>query len=302
MTENTLLRFVDVGPRDGLQNERLPVPLKAKIRYVEAAARTGVGEVETGSFVSPKSVPQMADTEKVFARIRRRKGVIYSALVPNMRGLERAIEAKVDKIAVFTAASETFNRRNIHASIKKSLKRYKPVIVSALKEGLPVRAYVSTAFHCPYEGTVTPEQVMPVVDELLALGAGEFSIGDTTGEASPRDVRALLEPLLERVSAQRVFMHFHDTYGMAVANALTAWRDFGITGFDASSGGLGGCPYAPGASGNVALEDLAHAFTAEGGTTGLNIDKIISAVAWLEPVLGHPPASRLCRTRRPKLR
>lgn len=292
-------RFVDVGPRDGLQNEKKTVSLDAKIAYVEAASQTGVVEVEAGAFVSEKVVPQMADSEEVLKKIKRTPGVVYSALVPNERGLERAIEARADKISVFTAASETFNQKNIRASIAESMERFKPVVSQALRRQLTVRAYVSTAFHCPYEGAIKPEAVLRVADALLDLGVEELSIGDTIGKASPRETAALLEPLLERIAPQKVYLHFHDTYGMAVANALSAWRNFSITGFDASSGGLGGCPYAPGASGNVALEDLAFAFEAEGGKTGLDIDKIRSAVSWVEPILGHPPASHLSRVLRP---
>jgi len=287
------LRFVDVGPRDGLQNEKIPVPLKVKVAYVERAAETGVGEVEAGSFVSPQAVPQMKDTDEVFGLLRRKKGVVYSALVPNEKGFERALAAKADKIAVFTAASETFNRKNIRASIAGSLGRFRPVVLRALQKSIPVRGYLSTAFHCPYEGPVAVEKVIEVCERLLDLGVEELSIGDTIGKASPDEVRALLEPLLEIVPAEKIFLHFHNTYGLAVANALTAWREFGISGYDASSGGLGGCPYAPGASGNVALEDLAYAFAAEGGETGLDIDKILAAIAWIEPVLGHPPDSHL---------
>lgn len=289
------LRFVDVGPRDGLQNERARVPLDIKVRYVEAAAASGVIEVEAGSFVSPQAVPQMADSAEVFKRIRRRPGVVYSALVPNMKGFERAVEAKADKIAVFTAASETFNQRNIRVTIKESIERFRPVAAGALKEGLPLRAYISTAFHCPYEGAIAPAAVLPVADALLGLGISELSIGDTIGRASPSGIRALLAPLLKRLPADNIFLHLHDTYGMAVANALTAWSEFGISGFDASSGGLGGCPYAPGATGNVALEDLAFAFAAEGTETGLSADAIRAAVSWVRPVLGHPPLSHMNR-------
>ncbi len=292
------LRFVDVGPRDGLQNEKIPVPLKDKVAYVELAAETGVGEVEAGSFVSHEAVPQMADTDEVFGLLRRKKGVVYSALVPNEKGFDRALAAKADKIAVFTAASETFNRKNIQATIDESLDRFRPVVLRALQKSIPVRGYLSTAFHCPYEGQVAVDKVIDVCDRLMGMGVDELSIGDTIGKASPDDVRALLEPLLECVPAGKVYLHFHNTYGMAVANALTAWREFGISGFDASSGGLGGCPYAPGASGNVALEDLAYAFAAEGGETGLDIDKIRAAVAWVEPVLGHPPDSHLGKMKR----
>ncbi|MBI5597284.1 MAG: hydroxymethylglutaryl-CoA lyase [Elusimicrobia bacterium] len=289
------LRFVEVGPRDGLQNEARLVPLAAKARFVEALAETGVGEVEAGAFVSPNAVPQMADSEKVFGLIMRKRGVLFSALVPNERGLERALAVKADKVSVFTAASDTFNRRNINASVKDSLTRLAPVVARARAAGLPVRGYVSTAFHCPFEGPISPETAAGVCRDLLALGVDELSVGDTIGRASPRDVRALLSILMKEVPAEKVFMHFHDTYGMAVANALTAWGEFGISGFDSSAGGLGGCPYAPGATGNVATEDLAFAFEAEGGMTGLDLAKVRAAALALEPLLGHRLSSKLCR-------
>lgn len=289
------LRFVEVGPRDGLQNEARMIPLAQKARFVEALAETGVGEVEAGAFVSPKAVPQMADSEDVFRLIMRKKGVVFSALVPNERGLERALAVKAEKVSVFTAASDTFNRRNINASVEESLARLRPVVAKARQAGLPVRGYVSTAFHCPFEGRVPPDRVVRVCLELLSLGVDELSVGDTIGRASPGDVRALLPSLIKEVPVEKVFLHFHDTYGMAVANALTAWSEFGVTGFDSSAGGLGGCPYAPGATGNIATEDLAFAFEAEGGETGLDLVKIRAAALALEPSLGHRLSSKLCR-------
>lgn len=281
------IRFVEVGPRDGLQNEPAVVPLEAKVRFVEALSEAGAGEIEAGAFVSPKAVPQMADSEELFRRVRRKGGVTYSALVPNEKGLERALSARVDKAAVFTAASETFNRRNINASIAESIERFRPVVAGAKAAGLPVRAYVSTAFHCPYEGPIAPEKVLPVAERLLDLGVDELSIGDTIGKAEPSEVRALLDRLLGIVPVGRVFLHFHDTYGRAVANALTAWKEYGATGFDASAGGLGGCPYAPGASGNVSTERLAAAFEAAGGRTGMDLGRLRAAMEGLRPYLSR---------------
>ncbi len=284
-----MIRLVEVGPRDGLQNEKQTIPLDAKVALVDALSKTGVGEIEAGAFVSPKAVPQMADTAEVFARIRREKGVVYSALVPNEKGLEAAQAAKADKIAVFTAASETFNRKNINASIAESIERFRPVVGR-----LPTRAYVSTAFYCPYEGKIEPAVVVDVVKRLLDLHAfADISIGDTIGRAAPRDVRALLDVLLKALPLEKLFLHFHDTYGMAVANALTAWQEYGVTGFDASAGGLGGCPYAPGAGGNVATEDLAFALKASGGDVGLDIEQVKVAARML-PV-GHALPSRLSK-------
>lgn len=295
MLSRPRLRFVEVGPRDGLQNEARLVPVKAKVAFIEALAEAGFKEIEAGAFVSPEAVPQMADSDQVFGLLWRKAGVVFSGLVPNEKGLERALAAGADKIAVFTAASETFNRRNIKASVAESLRRFRPVIASAKTAGLPVRGYISTAFHCPFEGPVSPQAAAAVCRDLLALGVDEISVGDTVGRAAPREVRALLTELLKDVAVEKVFLHFHDTYGMAVANALTAWSEFGVSGFDSSAGGLGGCPYAPGATGNVATEDLAFAFAAEGGSTGLDLVKIRAAALALEPHLGHPLASKLCR-------
>ncbi len=289
-----MIRLVEVGPRDGLQNEKgVVIPVEAKVAFIEALAGAGLPEIEAGAFVHPVKVPQMADSDAVFAKIARRPGVIYSALVPNEAGLERAIRAKVDKIAVFTAASETFNRKNINASIQESLDRFKPVVAGATAAGLALRGYVSTAFWCPYEGKVDPGRAVDVCLKLRDLGVAEISVGDTIGKASPDDVRALLAPLLKRVKPGDVFLHFHDTYGMAVANALTAYTEFGITGFDASAGGLGGCPYAPGASGNVATEDLLYALKASGAEIPADPLAVARAAVALEKHLGRALASRL---------
>jgi len=289
------LRLTEVSPRDGLQNEKEIVPLEAKVAFIDALSDTGLREIECGAFVSPKAVPQMENSGEVLENILRKEGVVYSALVPNEQGLDRALESEVDKIAVFTAASETFNQRNINASVSESIERFKPVIARAKQAKLPVRAYISTAFHCPFEGAVAPQATAAVADRLLLLGVDELSIGDTIGRAAPCDVRPLLDVLLKRVPAEKIFMHFHDTYGMAIANALTSWEQYGISGFDASSGGLGGCPYAPGAGGNVAMEDLVFAFKASGGQVPVDLAKIKTATAILEMHLGHPLASRLSR-------
>ncbi|MEO8452602.1 MAG: hydroxymethylglutaryl-CoA lyase [Gemmatimonadota bacterium] len=250
------IRIVEVGPRDGLQNEKAIIPTDVKVAFVDALSQCGFDEIEVSSFVSPKWIPQLADASDVFARITRHPGVRYMALVPNEAGLDRAIESKVDKIAVFTAASETFTRKNINATIAESIDRFRPVVT---RSPVPVRGYVSTAFHCPYEGKIAPERVVPVCLELLGLGCTELSIGDTIGKATPEEVGELLEQLLGVVDADKVAMHFHDTYGRATANAALA-AHLGITVFDSSAGGVGGCPYAPGATGNVATEALARLF------------------------------------------
>jgi hydroxymethylglutaryl-CoA lyase len=292
-----VIRFTEVGPRDGLQNEAAKIPLEAKVAYIDALSETGVTEIEAGAFVSPAAVPQMADSLEVFEQIKRKAGVVYSALVPNEKGLERAIEAEADKIAVFTAASESFNKKNINATVAESIERFRPVIDKARSAKLPVRAYISTAFYCPYEGKIRPESAVAVADRLLGLGVDELSIGDTIGRAAPPDVRAVLDLLLKRTQPKRVFLHFHNTYGMAVANALTAWQEYKITGFDSSAGGLGGCPYAPGASGNVATEDLAFALEASGAKTGVDVRKVREAAAGLTAALGHPLFSQLSKVK-----
>ncbi|MBI4368888.1 MAG: hydroxymethylglutaryl-CoA lyase [Elusimicrobia bacterium] len=294
-----MIRLTEVGPRDGLQNEKSIIPLETKVAFINTLSQTGLKEIEAGAFVSAKAIPQMADSDEVIKRIDRAPGVIYSALVPNEAGLDRALTAKVDKIAVFTAASETFNQKNIRATIKESIERFRPVINRAKAARLAIRGYVSTAFHCPYEGAVAPERVLPVIEELLALGADEISIGDTIGKANPDEVRALLELTLKKFSAVRVVLHFHDTYGRAIENALTAWKEFGVTGFDASAGGLGGCPYAPGASGNVATEDLLEVFKKQGAEIPAQSWAAANAAQALANHLDHPLRSRWAKSNEP---
>jgi len=285
-------RLVEVGPRDGLQNEKSPVSIEAKVAFVDALSETGLKEIEAGAFVNPKSVPQMADSEIVFARIKRKPGVVYSALVPNEKGLDLALACKVDKVSVFTAASETFNQKNIKASISESIERFRPVVLRSRQAKLPVRGYVSTAFWCPFEGQVRPEKVVEVVKMLSGIGVQEFSIGDTIGKASPDEVRKLLFLLCKAVPKDSLFLHFHNTFGRAVANAIVAWKTFGITGYDASAGGAGGCPYAPGASGNVSTEALVSAFKAAGSDPGVDEAKLKAAAAGIFKHLGRPVGAR----------
>lgn len=274
---NPAPRLLEVGPRDGLQNERSILPLAVKVQFVNLLSESGLHEIEVGAFVSPKWVPQMADSDELFRSIVRRPGVVYSALVPNEQGLDRALAARVDKVAVFTAASESFNRRNINASISESIDRFRPVLGRCAQAGLPVRGYVSTAFYCPYEGQMRPDASLPVVDELLALGADQICLADTVGEARPIDVRRVLELVLPRYPVDRLAMHFHDTYGHATRNAYVAWSEFGIQVFDSSAGGLGGCPYAEGALGNVATETLIGAFRSHDVDVGVDARKIREA-------------------------
>ncbi|TMQ59205.1 MAG: hydroxymethylglutaryl-CoA lyase [Candidatus Eisenbacteria bacterium] len=281
------VRVVEVGPRDGLQNEPKTVPTDLKVAFVDALSDAGYEEIEASAFVSPQWVPQLADAEEVFARIRRRETTVYSALVPNERGLERALSAKVRKVAVFTAASETFNRKNVNASIQESIERFRPVVAGARREKLPVRGYVSTAFWCPYEGRIGAEAVVGVARQLLDLGVDEISIGDTIGKAVPGEVHVLLDLLLDHVDQDRLAMHFHDTYGNAIANVLASYER-GIAVFDSSAGGVGGCPFAPGAAGNVATEDLIRALTRSGASLSPDLERVRAASDLLSSVLGRP--------------
>ncbi|UVT21613.1 MAG: hydroxymethylglutaryl-CoA lyase [Nitrospira sp.] len=289
------IRIIEVGPRDGLQNERNIVSTEDKVSFVDALSRTGVAEIEAGSFVSAHMIPQLADSDEVFRKINRKPGVVYSALVPNERGLERARAAAVTKIAVFTAASDTFTRRNINCTISESIKRFKPVVFGAKQDGIIVRGYISTVTHCPFEGPVPPSQVLHVARQLLDLGIDEISLGETVGKAAPRDIRRLLDHIVPRIERSRLSLHVHDTCGMAVANVLTAWADYSIEAFDTAAGGLGGCPYAPGALGNVATEDVVYALKASGASLSVDEREVIAAASELGKILRRPLSSRLSR-------
>jgi len=282
-----MIRIVEVGPRDGLQSEKAAVPTDVKVAYIDALSAAGLPEIEASAFVSPQWVPQLADAEEVFRRIRRAPGVVYSALVPNEKGLERALAARVGKVAVFTAASETFNRKNINATIAESLQRFQPVLRGARAAGLPVRGYVSTAFWCPYEGRIAPAAVVDVCRRLIEAGVDELSIGDTIGKAEPDEVKALLEALAPVAPPSSLALHFHDTYHRAIRNAQAA-RALGVRTFDSSAGGIGGCPYAPGASGNVATEALIEALRAEGAEVTGDLAAIAAARRVIAPALGRP--------------
>jgi hydroxymethylglutaryl-CoA lyase len=285
------VHVVEVGPRDGLQNEKVTIPTEAKIDYITALADAGLRTIEAGAFVSPKWVPQMADTAEVYRNIPKDPGVDYAVLVPNMKGLERAIEANVKSIAIFTAASETFNKRNINMSIDESFINYAPVAHRARAEGMRVRGYVSTAFGCPYEGDVAPEKVLEVCARLLDLGCYEVSVGDTIGVGTPVQVQGVIGMLLQVIPASKLAMHFHDTRGTALANTLAA-LEMGIPTFDASSGGLGGCPYAPGASGNMATEDLVYMLEKMGIDTAVDLNRLVAASQIIAPYLDHPLPGR----------
>lgn len=281
-----MIRIIEVGPRDGLQNEPSTIPTEVKVEFVNRLGRTGVDEIEVSAFVSPKRVPQLSDAEEVFARIERVDGVLYSALVPNEKGMERALEARVDKISVFTAASETFNRRNINASIAQSYQRFAPVMTTAKAARIAVRGYVSTAFWCPYEGKIEAEAAARVIWDLLEMGVDEVSIGDTIGKATPDEVRRLLEVVLRHARVEELALHFHDTFGNGAANALAGWS-WGVKKFDASTGGIGGCPFAPGAPGNLATETLVRTFRGAHVGTRVDLELLEEARRVIAPHLGR---------------
>lgn len=276
MPEAQPIRITEVGPRDGLQNEALALSTDVKVAFVDLLSAAEPAEIEVSSFVSPKWVPQLGDAAEVFARIHRREGVVYSALVPNEQGLDAALRANVDKIAVFTAASETFSRKNTNASISITLERFAPVIRTARESNRPVRAYISCAIACPYEGPIDPQQVRRVASQLLDLGAGEIDLGDTIGVAAPSDIEVLYEALDGVLEPGVTTLHLHDTRGTALACALRGWQ-LGVRSFDASCGGIGGCPYAPGAAGNLATEDLVYTFGRMGVPTGIDLQRLFAA-------------------------
>ena len=281
------VKIVEVGPRDGLQNEKAFVPTEVKVAFITALADAGLRTIEAGAFVHPKWVPSMADTAEVFRDIPKDPGVDYPVLVPNLRGLERAIEAGVKSIAIFTAASETFNKRNINMSIDESFENFVPVVSRARSEGITVRGYVSCALGCPFEGEIAPEKVLEVAARLMDMGCYEVSIGDTIGVGTPLKVQGLIGLLLQVLPAGVLAMHFHDTRGTALANTLAA-LEMGISIFDASAGGLGGCPFAPGASGNLATEDLVYFLDGMGIASGVDLKRLVAASSIIAPYLDHP--------------
>lgn len=285
------IRVVEVGPRDGLQNEAKFVPTQDKIAWINHLSRTGIPYIEITSFVHPRWIPALADAAEVAKGIERVPGVTYAALVPNVRGLERALEADVDEVAVFLSASESHNQRNINKSIADTFPILEETARAALAAGKTVRGYVSTVFGCPDEGRVSVDAVLRVTQRLLEMGVREISLGDTIGVAHPKQVHHVLDTLLKHVPAERLAMHFHDTYGMAVANTLIA-LDLGISTFDSSLGGLGGCPYAPGASGNMATEDLLYLLDGLDMTTGIHRDRLFASARLLEERTGLSLCSR----------
>ena len=287
------VRVVEVGPRDGLQNEKALIPTEQKIQFIAMLAEAGLPVVEATSFVSPRAIPQLNDADAVMARLTRLPTTSYPVLIPNLKGMERALAAGVQAIAVFTAASESFTHHNINATIAQSLANFRPVVALAQQEGIPVRGYISTVFGCPYEGAVEPKRVLYVAQALLEMGVNELSLGDTIGVATPNQVVDVLGLLLTvgAIPVEQLAVHFHDTRGTALANVLMALQ-LGVSIVDSSAGGLGGCPYAPGAAGNLATEDLLYMLHGMGIRTGVKLEKVVAATRFIAPLLGHAPTSK----------
>ncbi|MBT7719613.1 MAG: hydroxymethylglutaryl-CoA lyase [Halieaceae bacterium] len=286
------VRIVEVGPRDGLQNEAQPISVEVKVKLVELLAEAGLGCIETGSFVNPKWVPQMAGSEKVFSSLRRVAGVTYSALTPNLKGFERALESAVSEVAVFTAASESFTRKNTNCSIDESLSRASELMTAARANNVPVRGYVSCVVGCPYEGDIAPAKVAEVASKLLDMGCYEISLGDTIGVGTPASTEAMLSTVLQAVPADKLAVHLHDTYGQALVNIYAALQ-MGVAVVDSSVAGLGGCPYAKGASGNVATEDVVYLLNGLGIAHGVELGKLVQAGQFICDSLGRENGSKV---------
>lgn len=290
--------IVEVGPRDGLQNEKHPLSASDKVALVDALSETGLKRIEAASFVSPKWVPQMADSDEVLKQVTRHPGIVYSALTPNLRGFEDALASGADEVAIFGAASESFSQKNINCSVQESLARFTPVISAAKAAKLRVRGYVSCVLGCPYEGEIAPQAVLEVSQTLLEMGCYEVSLGDTIGVGTPKKTHKLLNLLLSRIPAGRLAMHMHDTYGQALANVLVGLQH-GIAGYDSSVAGLGGCPYAKGASGNLASEDLVYMLSNMDIDTGINLGKLIKVGESISQKLNRANASKVGPALRP---
>lgn len=288
------VKLVEVGPRDGLQNEKTLIPTATKVQLVERLAAAGLPVIEAASFVSPKWVPQMADSGEVLKTIQRLPGTTYTALTPNLQGFDGAVEAGAQEVAIFAAASESFSQKNINCSIAESIKRFEPVISAASALDIPVRGYVSCVVGCPYEGAIPATQVAEVVARLHDMGCYEISLGDTIGTGTPASIQRMLEACLKRLPVERLAGHYHDTYGMAIAN-IYASMELGMRVFDSSVAGLGGCPYAAGASGNVATEDVVYLLHGLGIDTGIDMDKLLDAGQFILQHLGREPASKAAR-------
>ena len=286
------VKVVEVGPRDGLQNEVTPVSANNKIQLIEKLSDAGVSYIESGSFVSPKWVPQMGTSTEVFEKLNRIKGVTYAALTPNLRGFEAALAVNADEVAIFGAASESFSQQNINCSIEESLDRFAPIMQAAKTANLKVRGYVSCTLGCPYEGDIDPEQVALVAEKLFAMGCYEISLGDTVGVGNPASVTKMIEAVSARVPIDKLAVHFHDTYGQALTNIYAALQ-LGVSVVDSAVAGLGGCPYAKGASGNVATEDVVYMLNGLGITTGIDFKKLLQAGWFISDKLGKAPISKV---------
>lgn len=284
--------LTEVGPRDGLQNEPFQVPTAIKVDFINALSETGLQHIEVTSFVSPKAIPQLADNQAVFSCIQQKPGIRYSALVPNEKGMEQALATGVKEIALFTAASEQFNQRNIHCSIAESIARFEPVVLLARQHKIRIRVYISCTLGCPYEGTIKPSQVEAVIQRLLPFDPDEFSLGDTIGVGTPKQTKALIDMAVKHLPLSRLNMHFHDTYGQAIANIHTALQQ-GVYRFDSAVAGLGGCPYARGASGNVATEDVLYLMHGLGIDTGIDIFKVVQAGDMICRAIGRKNQSKV---------
>jgi hydroxymethylglutaryl-CoA lyase len=288
------VRVVEVGPRDGLQNEETPVPAETKVMLIDRLSAAGLPSIEAGSFVSPKWIPQMAGSDKVMAAIRRNPGTTYGALTPNMKGFEGALAARADEVGVFTAASESFSQKNTNCSIAETLERFKPVVAAAKAHGIGVRGALSTALGCPYEGAVPVAKVVDIATRLIDLGCDQISIADTIGVGTPGAVKRVIEAVAAKVPLERLAVHFHDTYGQALANILAA-LEVGVATVDASVAGLGGCPYAKGASGNVATEEVLYMLHGLGIETGVDLDQVVDIAWFIASTLGREPGSKVSR-------
>ncbi|GAA6186691.1 hydroxymethylglutaryl-CoA lyase [Aliiglaciecola sp. NS0011-25] len=288
----TQVKIVEVGPRDGLQNEKQLIDLASKLQLIDDLALAGLKFIEAGSFVSPKWVPQMADSTQLFRELTRIPGITYSALTPNLQGYTNAKSVNVDEVAIFGAASETFSQKNINCSIAESIERFVPIVEQAKKDNMPVRGYVSCVLGCPYEGDIAPQKVTEVAQHLLAMGCYEVSLGDTIGVGTPIKTSKMLEAVQQVIPREKIAVHFHDTYGQALANILIALQQ-GISTIDSAVAGLGGCPYAKGASGNVATEDVVFMLNGMGIHTGIDIEKLVNAGNNIMQALGRSSTSKV---------
>ena len=296
MSLPTKVKMVEVGPRDGLQNEPGEISTQIKIELINRLANAGISAIEAASFVSPKWVPQMADSAKVMQQIDRKPGVIYSALTPNLKGFESAIACQVDEVAIFAAASEQFSQKNINCSIEESLQRFEPIMDAAKAQRIPVRGYISCVMGCPYQGEVEPGAVVSVAKSLAAMGCHEISLGDTIGVGTPRQTKVMLGAVASELSVEQLAVHFHDTYGQALANIYAA-LEMGVAIVDSSIAGLGGCPYAKGASGNVASEDVLYMLNGLGIDTGVDLEKLLEAGKHVMQALGRRSNSKVAAAR-----